>query len=509
MVYADVQRESTPPLYLCSWRHPDREVRIVVSGWLWTERIENQFIRHPRSARLVWNYIRRVGVGNAFRKIRSRQAEVLRNHKAFGVALGWVTEAPSQLQHLVDTPVIFLATNHSPDSDSLVVNIDCILSIQPEDSPETQHSPTSLALCAEQLRQYKAWSPYSGVGLDRRIVMQSLAQVVQHALPLPKSPELLAGCTDHLEKQAPESDKPSAVLFGLGNYSKTVIIPNIDALQLKRIHEIDPDQIASFGLRTRAALDTSPVPRDDAAYDAWFIAGFHHTHTELAIEALRRGAYAVVEKPLSTSNAQYKEFYSEVNEGLTPKFFLCFHKRYSPLNQYIWSDMQVDLGTPIDMHCSIYEIPLPQYHWYNWPNSGGRLTSNGCHWLDYFLYLNNFSAVTDVRRWRPRGRDEIVNVSLQNGAYLAMSLTDSGSPRIGVREIIELRSGNASIRIIDSSSYTAEIGHKIVRRTRVNPMDGHARMYQHISRVIVNGGSGDEMASLDSTLLTLTLEDLA
>ena len=98
-----------------------------------------------------------------------------------------------------------------------------------------------------------------------------------------------------------------------------------------------------------------------------------------------------------------------------------------------------------------------KHHWYNWPNSGSRLVSNGCHWLDYFMFLNSYSAVVDIKNGFRRD-DTItgVQVKLENGAYFSMSLTDNGSQRLGVRDYIELERQEKTFTMIDGDRYSAE-----------------------------------------------------
>ena len=82
-------------------------------------------------------------------------------------------------------------------------------------------------------------------------------------------------------------------------------------------------------------------------------------------------------------------------------------------------------------------LPLPKLHWYSWPNSGSRLLSNGCHWIDYFLFLNAFSPVTNYSLKVAKNGDSNVFVELENKAVFTMVLTDLGSSRLGVREHIK------------------------------------------------------------------------
>src|SRR5690606_15551503 len=94
---------------------------------------------------------------------------------------------------------------------------------------------------------------------------------------------------------------------------------------------------------------------------------------------------------------------------------------------------------PVSCHCIVYEEPLPPRHWYRWPASRGRLVSNGCHWIDHFLFLNNFAPVADRDVFV--FADGTVNCSLvlANGASFSMLLTGRGAGRAGMQNYIEIR----------------------------------------------------------------------
>ncbi len=166
----------------------------------------------------------------------------------------------------------------------------------------------------------------------------------------------------------------------------------------------------------------------------------------------------------------------------------------------------IDITKPIDMHCIVYEIPLPELHWYNWPSSRSRLVSNACHWIDYFLFLNSYADIKEKYIWNPRGNDLSIQIKLINEAYLSFSLTDVGSIRLGVRDYIELRQKEITVRMLDSSLYIAEDNNKIIRRKKINPLQSYSKMYREISNKISRRENGDNLNSLLSSRLTLELE---
>lgn len=491
---------------LDSWREPASEVRIAVEAWLVQQPI-TQYVERAPDPQMVWNYLRRIGPVAVLRKIRSRLAERRRNRKVAGIGVGRIVDAPDRSGFKPGQAVTFFAPNHSPDWPRVCIDARLVLPAGEGGAPLSERSGDRVP---DLLQPFIGWTRYSGLPLDAATVGAELRRIAQGIACA--GPNTIKAANAEVRENSVKAGhgrpgRPTAVLFGLGNYAKTQIIPHIRRqLDLAAIHEIDPDQIsAAAGLGT--TLDTCPWPRDGDRFDAWFIAGFHHSHASLAVQALKQGAYAIVEKPLVTTREQYAEVIAALTAAGSNRLVTCFHRRYSVLNEWARRDLQVPVGDPVDMHCLVYEIPLPPLHWYNWPNSGSRIVSNGCHWLDYFMFINGFSAVTRRHARRLRNRDFAVTVQLENGANLVMSLTDTGSQRLGVRDVVELRAGQVTVRIVDSMIYDSESTSRVLQRHRINPLDAFGRMYGDICRRVVKQEGGDSTASLASTVLMLDLED--
>jgi predicted dehydrogenase len=455
---------------------------------------------------MIWNYVRHVGPTVVARKVRSRLAERNRNGKWAGIGIGTIIECPAGSGSRVGTRVVFFAPNHSVEWPRICLDQALVCDGIAVGHASTADAETALAA----LEHLAGWLPFSGIPLDGAAVRSALRAVTERAVASPRhgsSSEWGEVVCERRECRVSSAGRPSAVLFGFGNYAKTQIIPSIRRhLSVAAIHEIDPDQIATAaGMGT--SLDTSPHPRPGDSYDAWFIAGFHHTHADLAAHALRNGAYAVVEKPLATTRNQLASLTAAAKAMSRRRLFACFQRRYAELNTWARHDLGVAAGEPVDMHCLVYEIPLPALHWYNWPNSGSRLVSNGCHWLDYFLFMNDYSPVIDRFARAMRGSDVLVYARLDNGAQLSLSITDSGSDRLGVRDVIDMRAARNTVRVIDAARYEAESRSRLLRRTHVNPINAYRRMYESICRAIVANEAADRLETLQSTELMLNLDE--
>ncbi|MFW5870543.1 MAG: Gfo/Idh/MocA family oxidoreductase [Candidatus Sumerlaeota bacterium] len=491
--------------YLDYYRKPG-ELRVSVRAWVALDVVPSMFIERPRSLRLVWNYFREIGFSMTLQKIRSRRAEGLRNQRFFSMGVGTIEACDADGTWQNGQPVLFFAPSHPfclervvldarlvrTDEDNLLERFSDSKNIYWGLSDEIQVDPGLMG-----------WQPESGSDLSpelldkhfdaARNVLKSLDSERLNLLPVdPSSTEPRTRTENPL---SPNGDEKSACLFGLGNYAKTVILPNLTKdVRMFCVHESDPTQIGQEEQFPWPA-DTSPCLREDEKYDIVFIAGYHHTHADLAVETMERGGYAVVEKPVVTTGEQLDRL-GDVLQRRPGRLFACFHMRYNPLLRDIWSYLSVEKGEAIHYYCTVYEIPLPERHWYRWPRSRSHIVSNGCHWLDHFLHLNDYSNPVKWDVIPCANGDSQMHVQLENGAVLGMHLTHAGSPRLGVRDHVEMRANGRTAVMESGSRYFVEDDLRVIRRKKGNRMDAYRRMYQTISERIVHGEPGDSLLSV-------------
>lgn len=491
----------------------DDHVKIRVNNWYLLGKVDNQYISYPSDWRILYNYLMDVGVRAVFLKLLSRLREKNRNAKYYAIGSGTVTETGNKSKFTQGQPVVFFAANHPECVSSIVLPEAFVADFSEKndsDSKFVQFFKNPCLKFPEQLEEYIGWSCFSGAAV-RTDVMNSALTAVTRQIANAKAEAsrklAVADETQILKSNTPAPGLMQAALFGLGNYAKVFIIPNLDKrICLSAVHEIDPAQL---GLKQwgKGYLSTSPTPPADRKFDVYFAAGYHHTHAGIAAHALKHGACAVVEKPVATTGPQLAEI-SELLEAGNGRFFACFHKRYSQLNDWVQEDLRNEPGNAIDYHCIVYEIPLPQRHWYNWQNSGSRIVSNGCHWIDHFMFLNAYSPARKHSIIKAARGQIYVHIELENLAVFSMLLTDEGSPRLGVRDYIELRKGQTTIVMTDSSQYRSENATGCLRKKNVNKIDAYRRMYATISTTIADGKPGDSVESLRSSKLVIELDKL-
>ncbi len=340
------------------------------------------------------------------------------------------------------------------------------------------------------------WARASGIPLDLEEVGRAL-----HFVERVLDPSVWPNVAAHPHPEGPiaerrgvppaHSDTPSCALIGHGHYARTCIVPTLrEELDLRAVHELDPWSIPA--LPDRWIWDTAPVPRHGARHDVWWIAGYHGDHADLTCEAIARGAVAVVEKPLVTDSAQLDRLLAALDADPDARVFTGFHKRHAQAHGWVRHDLGLrGADTPCDVHAVVHEVTLPPDHWYLWPSSGSTMCANGCHWLDDFLELNGDAAVTRVDLEVDARRRTQCAVRLDNGALFTLAMSHEGSSRLGVREVVEYRHGDAFARLTDSREYLAEGPTRVLRRATQDKHAAYPAMVRAICGAIRRGEPGD------------------
>lgn len=485
------------------------ELRVQVACWANVAPVRDMFLEHPKSLTLVWEYLKEIGIRSVIHKIRSRMKESLRNEVYYSIGLGRIAQSRTTEPWPDGVPVAFVAPCHPKCVERVVLPAPLVRRVSkdllgkhgiadgilwypvgPEDALE---------------ETLFAWQPESGIALDAQAAARALDAAEAYWNDGPRGLEQrlpLASPTPVVEtvrRKSPVTAAPlRGVLFGLGNYAKTQILPSLGRhLQIEAVHEVNPAQI---GRVSSAPWDVSTSPRcpEDVKYDVHFIAGYHHTHADQAIAALERGAVAVVEKPLVTTEDQLQRLLGAL-QRTQGKLFACFHMRYNPLFALAREDLQAEPGDPIHCACEVFEVSLPRRHWYHWPNSGSHLISNGCHWIDHFLFMNAYAAPKQHRLVKSSNGDTALIAELDNGAVLHLHLTHVGSPRIGVQDHVVMRAGDRAVTVTNGATYLAEARLRAIRRKRINRVHAYRRMYRTIAEAIVHDEPGDSDRSIRVT----------
>lgn len=489
---------------------PD-DVRLDVVRQVALAPVDDQYFERRADAALLLSYLRNLGPRRVLRKVVSRRAEAGRNDAWLSVGLArdgtgaarWFV-APSG-PAASERVVLHRALTHPA---RVAVPDEPLHRAAAHDRWRGVADPVRVAL-----EQVAGWRPEAAavpeLGTE---VWEAVGSIVSgppagHAPFAPRPPA--SEVRERIEATGPEpADRPAFHVFGYGQYAKTQVIPNLGSrLVLRGVHEIDPLQLGPVGAVTgdgpaRPGFDTSGRPRPTEQIDNAVVAGYHHTHVPVAVELLDAGArHVVIEKPTATSVEQVDDLVAALARNPDGRVHVAFQRRHSPFNHLL----REDLGEgPISMAATVYEVPLPERHWYRWPIVGNEVVSNGCHWIDHFLHLNPGAEVVDLLARRLRSQ-ALLGIDLDNGASFSLSLRHQGAPRRGVRDLCTFWRDDASAVIEDQRTYRAERGYRALRTRTTHPYRALELMYADFAHRIVEDRPGDPVGPLRRSALT-TLE---
>ena len=494
-----------------------KEYRIQVLAWKNLEKIEDAYYIRPKSLKMALRYLPVVGFYGLFTKAWSRFREQRRNEKYVSCGIGKIIETGDNSEFKINETVVFIAPFHPHLVERLTLPQELIFNIDKTILP--QLSSKEILLCSlERDNKSKqwwedviSWNIYSGRDIPeelRKKLEEGLIQEIKNtnwnsgkefSIEIPTEIKEIKGEVKKLDS------RKTGVLFGFGNYAKTNIISFMKPfVNITTIHEIDPTQIWE---KSAQKWDTIPFPRDNEKYDVYFVASYNHTHVPITLYALKQGAYAVVEKPVAMDYEELAEI-EKIIKQVGPKIFIGFHKRYSVFNDWAMEDLSVQRGDPISYHSIVYEISQPKYFWYTWPVSRSTFFANGCHQIDHFLHLNDFSRPKDFNIKLLQDNAIEVWIELENSAVFTTTFSEKGSTRIGPRDHVELKVPGKNVRITDNISYFSEDESRILRRRRMFKTNSYRNMYLKIGAKISNNEKGDSIESiLVSTKLMLDLEE--
>ena len=494
-----------------------KEYRIQVLAWKNLEKIEGAYYIRPKSLKMALRYLPVVGFYGLFTKAWSRFREQRRNDKYVSCGIGKIIETGDNSEFKNNDIIAFIAPFHPHLVERLTLPQEFIFNINKDILPQLSskeillYSLNHKGKSSHWWQDIISWSIYSGRNISQELkekLEQGLIQEIKNTdwnncekINI-QNPTVIKETKGEVKKL---DSRKTGVLFGFGNYAKTNIISFMKPfVNITTIHEIDPTQIWQ---KSAQKWDSSPFPRDNEKYDVYFVASYNHTHTPITLNALKQGAYAVVEKPVAMDYEELEEIEKAIKQ-FGPKVFIGFHKRYSVFNDWAKKDLGVKPGDPISYHSVVYEISQPKYFWYSWLISRSTFFANGCHQIDHFLHLNDFSKPKDFDIKLLQDNAIEVWIELENGAVFTTVFSEKGSTRIGPRDHVELKVPGRNIRITDNIFYLAEDETRIIRKRKMYKTNSYRDMYIKIGKRIANNEQGDSLKSIMvSTKLMLDLEE--
>jgi predicted dehydrogenase len=281
------------------------------------------------------------------------------------------------------------------------------------------------------------------------------------------------------------SNEEGVFLFGLGDYARVYIAPNIKSI--KRICCIDYVSVYSNYYKKKYGYQyNSLVPQD--CYNnislvkkpLAIIATYHSDHTRITKEIfeINPNTLFFIEKPPCVTLEDISTLVNLYQKGA--KIEIGYNRRYIPINQEFKRKLK---GQKAVINISIKEILISSNHWYFWKNQGTRITGNLTHWIDICNFWLEDEIPIELNMLKSTSKDETFSVSIlySNGSLANITVSDKGNSLRGVQEKIEIRTEH-EIYFIDDylKMYFIDQSGKIVFKNKIKRIKGHDEMYKHV-----------------------------
>lgn len=263
------------------------------------------------------------------------------------------------------------------------------------------------------------------------------------------------------ERKTPAPSKRKVIERGMGiafvgpgSFARISHLPNLSKFKdffiplylVGRNHLKLKELCREFGYE-KGTTDLEEVLEDERV-KLVFISTPHSLHAEQAVRCLKRGKDVFVEKPLCV-NYEELNLIRKTLEECKGKIFVGFNRRYSPLSLEL-KNLISSLKGPCHILYRVNAGYLPPDHWIHKKEEGGRLLGEGCHFIDYFLFLTG-SEVEEIQAIAvpPDGKKFVepdsftVNLLMRDGSLCTLFYTSRGNTYLA-KEYVEVHTENIS-----------------------------------------------------------------
>lgn len=285
---------------------------------------------------------------------------------------------------------------------------------------------------------------------------------------------------------APPAER-ALFLIGCGDYARAQVLPHFS--RGKRYCCVDYNQLALGiveGEFTHRCNSHTQMKSSWAAArrPVALICSYHSDHARQARDLFEWNSSGtiLVEKPAAVSREDYAIVNSLYEAGCSLE--IGYNRRYAKFTKMAHNMLG---GGPIVATLSVKEIGIHPSHWYFWPNQGGRICGNACHWIDLCQHLIKARPV-EVNLLVARDSDDSsIAISYEDGSLATIVTSDRGSHARGVQEQIEIRQGDLTLTIEDFCRMRVVTGSGKQRLYRSMLRDkGHREMYRSFKRRLGN-----------------------
>jgi predicted dehydrogenase/NADPH:quinone reductase-like Zn-dependent oxidoreductase len=285
-------------------------------------------------------------------------------------------------------------------------------------------------------------------------------------------------------------------VIGAGNFAQSVLFPLLQKIPARRLAVADLNAMAArhaaqkFGFE-QAVTDYKLLFNNPDVCGVFIVVG-PHLHAPFLCEALEAGKHVYVEKPLALNAEQLAQVIEVAAKHPNQQIMVGFNRRFSPHTQQICKLLK-GRSEPLCMNMTINAGAIPPDHWIQDPKrGGGRIISEGCHFIDLLSFLAD-SPVATVSAIMvgegPAVRDDRVSIVLgfADGSVGTVNYFANGAKSYP-KEMLEVFSDGRVLRM-ENFRATYGYGFKGFSKFKTSSQDkGHAAEIGAFVERLAKGG---------------------
>ncbi len=308
-------------------------------------------------------------------------------------------------------------------------------------------------------------------------------------------------------KQA-SSDNINVGLIGAGNFTKSVILPNMQKVGgFALIGLCTATGVSAHGIGKKYGFKYITTDSDEiyknSEVNSIFITTQHDKHASSIIKAIEAGKHCFVEKPLCI----YEEELEAINEVYSGKKVVQvgFNRRFSPMIEKI----KKNINGQISVNYRVNAGMIPKDVWIQDRTiGGGRIIGEVCHFIDTCSYLVGSDVATVYATVLKKDNQSIpnednVNIVLNyaNGSTATIAYYAYGDPGMP-KEYIEVFGSGISIAMTDFRELIIYKDGKVSKRKKSNQDKGFVAEFQAFKEAVKNGKNAINFQSIYNTTKT-------
>lgn len=304
------------------------------------------------------------------------------------------------------------------------------------------------------------------------------------------------------------SDKVNIGLIGAGNFTKSIILPNMKKVEgFEFVGLCTATGVSAEGTGKKYNFKYVTTDSDEifknSEVNSVLITTRHNDHANKVIQAIKAKKHCFIEKPLCI----YEEELEAIKETYNGKTVVQvgFNRRFSPMIE----KMKKSINGQISVNYRVNAGVIPKDVWIQDKTiGGGRIIGEVCHFIDTCSYLigsdvKSVFATTVNKNDQSIPDEDNVNIVLnyKNGSTATINYYaygDSSMPK----EYIEVFGNGVSMQMNDFRELIVYKGGKVSKEKSANQDKGFVNEFKAFKEAVKSGNEAIDFESIYNTTKT-------